>query len=180
MKKRVPRRFAVCIRNRGNEASLERNKIYVVIPDRQAEAEGLVRVIDEDAEDYLYPADWFVAVELPPKARSTASSKPQSRSSQSSGRRQHKGGSRKGVPPARRVAFARVKDDLSRYLKLAADGEIVITHHGRPAGILIGFATEEDWFDYRLEHDPEFLSRIQEARRAIQAGQGVPIGNVPR
>jgi hypothetical protein len=39
--------------------------IYVVIPDRRAEADGLVRVIDEDAEDYLYPADWFVAVELP-------------------------------------------------------------------------------------------------------------------
>ncbi len=65
MKKRVTRRFAVCIRNRGNEASLERNKIYVIIPDRQAETDGLVRVIDEDAEDYLYPADWFVAVELP-------------------------------------------------------------------------------------------------------------------
>lgn len=65
VKKRVPRRFAVCIRNHGNEASLERNKIYVVIPDRRAEADGLVRVIDEDAEDYLYPAGWFVAVELP-------------------------------------------------------------------------------------------------------------------
>jgi prevent-host-death family protein len=78
------------------------------------------------------------------------------------------------------VALAKVKDDLSRYLKLAADGEIVITRHGRPAGILIGFATEEDWFDYRLEHHPEFLRRIQEARRALQAGQGVPIENVPR
>lgn len=44
---------------------MERNKIYVVIPDRRAEADGLVRVIDEDAEDYLYPAGWFVAVELP-------------------------------------------------------------------------------------------------------------------
>jgi len=65
VKKRAPRRFAVCIRNHDNEASLERNKIYVVIPDRRAEADGLVRVIDEDLEDYLYPADWFVAVELP-------------------------------------------------------------------------------------------------------------------
>jgi hypothetical protein len=65
VKRRSPRRFAVCIQNRDNEASLERNKIYVVIPDRRAEADGLVRVIDEDAEDYLYPADWFVAVELP-------------------------------------------------------------------------------------------------------------------
>ena len=63
-KRRSPRRFAVCIQNRGNEASLERNKVYVVIPDRRAEADGLVRVVDEDAEDYLYPAGWFVAVEL--------------------------------------------------------------------------------------------------------------------
>jgi len=65
VKRRSPRRFAVCIQNHGNEASLERNKIYVVIPDRRAEADGLVRVVDEDAEDYLYPANWFVAVELP-------------------------------------------------------------------------------------------------------------------
>ncbi len=64
-KKKAARRFVVCLRNDGNEASLERNKIYVVIPDRQAEADGLLRVIDEDAEDYLYPAEWFVAVEVP-------------------------------------------------------------------------------------------------------------------
>jgi prevent-host-death family protein len=50
------------------------------------------------------------------------------------------------------VALAEVKDDLSKYLRLAVDEEIVITRHGRPAGILIGFASEEDWFEYRLEH----------------------------
>jgi hypothetical protein len=64
-KKKASRRFAVCIRNEGNEASLERNKLYVILPDRQVHADGLVRVIDEDGEDYLYPADWFVAVEVP-------------------------------------------------------------------------------------------------------------------
>jgi hypothetical protein len=64
-KKKVPRRYAVCITNKGNEASLERNKLYVLLRDRKAEADGLVRVIDEDGEDYLYPADWFVAVEVP-------------------------------------------------------------------------------------------------------------------
>lgn len=64
-KKRSVRRFAVCVRNRGYEASLERNKIYVVLPDREAENEGDVRVVDESGEDYLYPADWFVAVEVP-------------------------------------------------------------------------------------------------------------------
>jgi archaellum component FlaG (FlaF/FlaG flagellin family) len=64
-KKKASRRYAVCIKNDGNEASLERNKLYVVLRDRKAEADGLVRVIDEDGEDYLYPADWFVAVEVP-------------------------------------------------------------------------------------------------------------------
>lgn len=59
------RRYAVCIKNRGNEASLERHKLHVVLADARAEADGLVRVIDEDAEDYLYPADWFVAVDVP-------------------------------------------------------------------------------------------------------------------
>lgn len=64
-RKKSARRYAVCIRNDGNEASLERNKLYVVLPDKMAEADGLVRVIDEDGEDYLYPADWFVAVAVP-------------------------------------------------------------------------------------------------------------------
>ncbi len=66
-----------------------------------------------------------------------------------------------------------MKDDLSRYLRLAASEEIVITRHGRPAGVLIGFESEEDWFEYRLGHHPEFLERIREARRAIAAGRGV-------
>lgn len=73
-----------------------------------------------------------------------------------------------------------MKDDLSRYLKLAAGEEIVITRHGRPAGVLIGFASEEDWFEYRLEHHPEFLRRIQAARGAIRAGHGVRIEDIPK
>jgi hypothetical protein len=64
-KKRSARRYVVCISNEGSEASLERNKVYVVLPDRKAETDGLLRVVDEDGEDYLYPAKWFVAVEVP-------------------------------------------------------------------------------------------------------------------
>ena len=71
------------------------------------------------------------------------------------------------------MALAQVKDDLSKYLRLAADEEIVITRHGRPAGILVGFASEDDWLDYRLEHHPEFLKRIAEARDAIREGRGI-------
>jgi prevent-host-death family protein len=71
--------------------------------------------------------------------------------------------------------LAEVKDDLSKYLRLAEAEEIVITRHGRPAGLLIGFASEDDWFDYRLEHHPEFVRRINEARTALREGRGVPL-----
>jgi prevent-host-death family protein len=78
------------------------------------------------------------------------------------------------------VALAKVKDDLSRYLKLAAEQEILITRHGRPAGVLIGFETEDDWFEYRLENHPEFLRRVAEARAAIRAGLGTRLEDLPR
>jgi prevent-host-death family protein len=77
------------------------------------------------------------------------------------------------------VALAKVKDDFSRYLKLAADQEILITRHGRPAGVLIGFQSEDDWFEYRLENHPEFLRRIQAARQALQAGLGTRLEDIP-
>ena len=76
------------------------------------------------------------------------------------------------------MALAEVKDDLSKYLRLAADEEIVITRHGRPAGILVGFASEDDWIDYRLEHHPEFMRRIAEARAAIQDGRGIRLRDI--
>jgi prevent-host-death family protein len=75
----------------------------------------------------------------------------------------------------REVALAEVKDDFSRYLRMATDAEIVITRHGKPAGVLIGFRNEDDWFEYRLEHHPEFLRRVSEARHAFAAGRGVPL-----
>ena len=71
------------------------------------------------------------------------------------------------------MALAKVKDDLSRYLRLAEDREIIITRHGKPAGVLIGFESEDDWFEYRLEHDPCFLQRVSEARAALAMGKGV-------
>ena len=59
------RRFAVCVDNGGYEASLERNKIYVVLPDKDAERVGDIRVVDESGEDYLFSADRFVAIDVP-------------------------------------------------------------------------------------------------------------------
>ena len=71
--------------------------------------------------------------------------------------------------------ISEVKDDLSRYLREAETQEIVITRHGKPAGVLIGFESEEDWFEYRLEHDPRFLRRIEPARDSLRAGRGVKL-----
>jgi hypothetical protein len=64
-------RFAVCVRNEGYEASLERNKIYVVIPDGAAERDGDLRVVDESGEDYLFAANRFVAVDVPAAVRAS-------------------------------------------------------------------------------------------------------------
>jgi len=75
----------------------------------------------------------------------------------------------------RQVKLTEVKDQLSKYLRLAEEEEIIITRHGKPAGVLIGFASEDDWFDYRLENDPRFLRRIQEARENLRAGRGIRI-----
>jgi prevent-host-death family protein len=76
------------------------------------------------------------------------------------------------------VPLSAVKDDLSRYLREAEDRPVVITRHGRPAGVLIGFASEEQWFEYRLENDPRFVERIAQARASLRAGRGVLLEEV--
>ncbi len=76
------------------------------------------------------------------------------------------------------VPLSEIKDDLSRFLREAETQEIVITRHGKPAGVLIGFESEDDWFDYRLENDPRFLRRIERARNSLQAGQGVRLEDI--
>ena len=64
-------RFVVCVRNEGYEASLERNKIYAVLPDGEAERDGDLRVVDESGEDYLFSADRFVAIDVPSAVRAS-------------------------------------------------------------------------------------------------------------
>jgi len=78
----------------------------------------------------------------------------------------------------REVALTEVKDKLSEYLRLAEDENIVITRHGKPAGLLVGFASEDDWFDYRLEHDERFLARIARARQSLRTGQGIRLEEI--
>jgi prevent-host-death family protein len=78
----------------------------------------------------------------------------------------------------KKAALSEVKDDLSKFLRLAEKEEIVITRHGKPAGVLIGFEDEEDWFDYRLQNDPRFLKRIEQARQSLKSGRGIKIENI--
>ena len=75
----------------------------------------------------------------------------------------------------KQVPLSELKDDLSRFLREAAKRDIVITRHGKPAGVLIGFESEDDWFDYRLENDARFLRRIEQARNSLRAGRGVKL-----
>ena len=63
--------FVVCIQNSGYPASLELHKIYRVVRDPEAIREGDLRIIDESGEDYLYPAEWFAAVELPRRVKTS-------------------------------------------------------------------------------------------------------------
>lgn len=78
----------------------------------------------------------------------------------------------------KRVPLSEVKDDLSKYLNQAADEAVVITRHGKPAGVLIGFTDEEDWLEYRLLNDPMFAKRIEKSRRSLRAGYGTKIEDV--
>lgn len=75
----------------------------------------------------------------------------------------------------KQVPLSELKDDLSRFLRMAEKEEIVITRHGTPAGVLRGFATEDDWFEYRLDRAPRFLNRVEKARQNLRAGKGVKL-----
>jgi prevent-host-death family protein len=78
----------------------------------------------------------------------------------------------------KRIALSEIKGDLSRFLRLAEKEEIVITRQGKPAGVLIGFESEDDWFDYRLENDPRFLKRVEQARESLRSGRGIRLEDV--
>jgi prevent-host-death family protein len=83
------------------------------------------------------------------------------------------------VKAMKKVALSEVKDDLSKYLRIAEKNELIITRHGKPAGVLVGFATDDDWFDYQVENDPRFLRRIEQARQSVRNGKGVKLEAIP-
>ena len=78
----------------------------------------------------------------------------------------------------KKVALSEVRDDLPKYLRIAEDEDVLITQDGKPAGVLIGLRSEDDWLDYQLENDPRFLRRIEEARQEIREGRGVRLEDV--
>lgn len=76
------------------------------------------------------------------------------------------------------VALNEVKDDLSRYLRLAETEDVIITRHGVPAGLLIGFEDPEDWWEELLLRNPRFQERIDQSRQSLRAGQGVTLAEL--
>ena len=80
----------------------------------------------------------------------------------------------------KKVALSEAKDDLSRILRQAEKEEVIITRHGKPAGVLIGFKSEDDWFEYRLQNDARFLSRVEAARRTLKSGHGVRLEDLEK
>ena len=67
------------------------------------------------------------------------------------------------------------KNDICSIIREAEKEEVVITRHGKPAAVIIGFRDEDDWFDYRLEHDEAFLKKIARARKEIRNGKFVTL-----
>ena len=66
---RSSRNLVVCLKNDGYSVSLEKRKLYVAIPDASAAKHGLVRIVDESGDDYLYPDEYFASIELPAYVR---------------------------------------------------------------------------------------------------------------
>ncbi len=73
------------------------------------------------------------------------------------------------------VPLNQVKDELSRYLRLAEKEDVIITRHGVPAGILIGFEDPEAWWEELLVRDPRFQERIAAARQELRQRRGLTI-----
>ena len=73
------------------------------------------------------------------------------------------------------IPLNQVKDDLSRILRLAEKEDVIITRHGVPAGILIGFENPEEWWEELLLRDPRFRERVADARDSVRAGRGISI-----
>jgi prevent-host-death family protein len=70
-----------------------------------------------------------------------------------------------------KVPLSKVKDNFSEIIKKAAKDEVIVTIHGRPAAVIIGFEDEDDWLEYRLLNDEKFLARVSQSRRQCKEGK---------
>ena len=71
--------------------------------------------------------------------------------------------------------MSEAKNDICTIISEAEKEEVLITRHGKPAALVIGFRDEDDWFDYKIEHDKKFLRRIAKAREEIRKGEYVTL-----
>ncbi len=78
-----------------------------------------------------------------------------------------------------KVPLSKVKDNFSEFIKRAGKEEVVVTVHGRPAAVLIGFADEEDWLEYRLLKDESFLARVSKSRSQYKEGRYKTLEELP-
>lgn len=78
-----------------------------------------------------------------------------------------------------KAPLSKVKDHLSEFIKKAGKEEVVVTIHGRPAAVLVGFEDEEDWLEYRLLKDERFLARIAQSRQQYRQGKYTPLEELP-
>ena len=77
------------------------------------------------------------------------------------------------------VPLSKVKDNFSEIIKKAGKDEVVITVHGRPAAVIIGFEDDDDWLEYRLLRDEKFLARVSESRQQYRAGKYITLDELP-
>ena len=78
-----------------------------------------------------------------------------------------------------KVPLSKVKDNFSDFIKKAGKEEVVVTIHGRPAAVIIGFEDEEDWLEYRLLQDEKFLERVAQSRQQYQKGKYKTLEELP-
>ena len=78
-----------------------------------------------------------------------------------------------------KVPLSKVKDNFSEFIKKAAKEEVIVTIHGRPAAVIVGFEDEDDWLEYRLLKDDKFLARIAESRRQYKGGKYKTLEELP-
>jgi prevent-host-death family protein len=74
--------------------------------------------------------------------------------------------------------MSEAKNDICTIIHEAEKEEVLITRHGKPAAVVIGFRDEDDWFDYKIEHDERFLRRIVKAREEIKKGKYVTLNEL--